>query len=443
MESGLTKSGIGNIGDIPWGTHFCQFYESKKDLLDILIPYFKTGLERNEFCIWGVFYPLDVRDARNALRRAVPGADARMASGDIEIVPQSLWYRGDSADDLLLPIRDWETKLEKALARGCAGMRVNVSAAWLVQRDRRDLNAYEHKFSEMIANRRMILLCAYPLPAGQADEISSAGHTHRFAIARRDGSWQAVATPELIHARAEVKRLNRELELRGIERTRERAIAESDRKQEAETLRDTQEALHASRERSLCYFGLGLVGMAIVSPTKGCIEVNDRLCDILGYKRSELTRTPWPALVHPDDLARDTADYHRILSGEIDGYLVPKRWLRKNGDTVHTNLSVTCRRHEDGSVDYFAAMIAEVPEPAKARLGPGQYDRSPYTEDLSRREREVARLVGMGRTVKEIAALLALSEKTVSTYRTRILTKLKLKSTAELIRYALQNRLVE
>ena len=55
----------------------------------------------------------------------------------------------------------------------------------------------------------------------------------------------------------------------------------------------------------------------------------------------------------------------------------------------------------------------------------------------------MTRLIGFGRTVKEIAAGLALSEKTVSTYRTRILTKLGLKNTAELIRYALKNGLAK
>ena len=51
--------------------------------------------------------------------------------------------------------------------------------------------------------------------------------------------------------------------------------------------------------------------------------------------------------------------------------------------------------------------------------------------------------MGLGRTVKEVAAMLALSEKTIGAYRSRVLTKLKLKSTAKLIPYALKNRLAE
>jgi two-component system invasion response regulator UvrY len=62
-------------------------------------------------------------------------------------------------------------------------------------------------------------------------------------------------------------------------------------------------------------------------------------------------------------------------------------------------------------------------------------------EALSDREHEVLRLIGTGRTVSEIAVELDLSPKTVSTYRTRILQKLRLRTSAELIRYALQHQL--
>lgn len=48
----LRPTGISGIGDIPWGTHFCQFYEDRQDLIDTLVPYIKAGLENNEFCLW-------------------------------------------------------------------------------------------------------------------------------------------------------------------------------------------------------------------------------------------------------------------------------------------------------------------------------------------------------------------------------------------------------
>jgi len=63
MAERIRKSGIGSIGDIPWGTHFCQFYQTKEDLLDILVPYFKAGLENNEFCMWITAKPLKEQEA--------------------------------------------------------------------------------------------------------------------------------------------------------------------------------------------------------------------------------------------------------------------------------------------------------------------------------------------------------------------------------------------
>jgi PAS domain S-box-containing protein len=434
MKDGLRSSGIGAVGDIPWGTHFCHFYENKVDLLDVLVPYFKAGLEQNECCIWGVFDPLNGQEVRNALDSVLPGATERIAAGDIEIVPQSQWHLGDGAADLRRVVRDWEEKLNQALTRGYAGMRVNVNAAWLAEKDKRNIDAYEDEFSALIANRRIIMLCACPLAVNPTAEILDAGSTHRFAIARQNGNWHVVETPELRRARAEVKRLKGEL-----------ASADIDRRQELVALESAKEALRASGARSLCYFELGLVGMAIVSPTDGCIEVNDRLCDILGYERHELMQMTWAAVVHPDDLVVDVRNYERIIAGEVEGYQIEKRWIRKDGDVVHTNCSMKCQRREDGSIDYFATMVEEVtglgPSPSGASAG--DWELGPGTQILSRRELEVTRLIGFGKSVKEIAAGLALSEKTVSTYRTRILTKLNLKSTAELMRYALKNRIAE
>ena len=67
----------------------------------------------------------------------------------------------------------------------------------------------------------------------------------------------------------------------------------------------------------------------------------------------------------------------------------------------------------------------------------------PLHEGLSDRELQVLRMLAVGTSVKEIGATLALSEKTISTYRHRILGKMKLRSNAELMRYALGVGLVE
>src|ERR1700730_12784085 len=45
-------TGISAVGDLPWGTHLCHFYDTKGDLIDILLPFFQAGLEANEYCMW-------------------------------------------------------------------------------------------------------------------------------------------------------------------------------------------------------------------------------------------------------------------------------------------------------------------------------------------------------------------------------------------------------
>src|SRR5271165_3801768 len=71
----IRRSGINVVGDRPWGTHFCNFYESKKDLLDMLLSFFKAGLEDNEFCMWVLSEPLSEQEAWDGLREAVPEFD--------------------------------------------------------------------------------------------------------------------------------------------------------------------------------------------------------------------------------------------------------------------------------------------------------------------------------------------------------------------------------
>ena len=67
----------------------------------------------------------------------------------------------------------------------------------------------------------------------------------------------------------------------------------------------------------------------------------------------------------------------------------------------------------------------------------------PPHETLSDREFEVLRLIASGKTVGEIAEILSLSDKTISTYRARILEKMGMKTNAELTHHAIQNKLVE
>lgn len=131
-------------------------------------------------------------------------------------------------------------------------------------------------------------------------------------------------------------------------------------------LQKAQKALtaeeHASMQRFHAYFDHSIVGLAITSLEKGWLEVNDALCNTLGYSRAELTRMTWMELTYPDDLAPDMAQFNRMLAGEIDSYAMDKRFVHKDGHPVHTRLAVSNVRKADGSVDYVVAMVEDISE---------------------------------------------------------------------------------
>jgi PAS domain S-box-containing protein len=127
------------------------------------------------------------------------------------------------------------------------------------------------------------------------------------------------------------------------------------------TLRvNDSEVVRATETQFRRYFDLGLVGMALTSPAKGCLEANAELCRMLGYSREELLRAAWTDLTHPDDLAADVAQFDRVMAGEIDGYVMDKRWIRKDGQVVYSTMAANCLRDADGSVLYFVALVQDM-----------------------------------------------------------------------------------
>ncbi|MCL3780093.1 PAS domain S-box protein [Prolixibacteraceae bacterium JC049] len=124
---------------------------------------------------------------------------------------------------------------------------------------------------------------------------------------------------------------------------------------------------HEENEKRLRnYFQLGLLGMAITSLDKGWIEVNDTICDFLGYSRDELMSKTWAELTHHDDIDLDVSLFESVLKGEREGYKIDKRFICKNGEIIYSELSVNCVRDDAGKVKYFLALINDITERKKA-----------------------------------------------------------------------------
>jgi diguanylate cyclase (GGDEF)-like protein/PAS domain S-box-containing protein len=111
------------------------------------------------------------------------------------------------------------------------------------------------------------------------------------------------------------------------------------------------------------FYEMPFIGMAITSPVTKCwLRCNDQLCEILGYSREELAEKSWVELTHPDDAEKDIGAFEQVMKGESEGYALNKRFIRKDQSIVITNTDVKCVRRNDGSVDYFVAMIRDITE---------------------------------------------------------------------------------
>lgn len=334
MVAELRPTGLSVVGDMPWGTHFCHFYETTQDLLDILLPYFTAGLEHNECCVWVTCEPLSAAEARHALRRAVPGADRHLAAGDIEIVPHMQWYLKDGAFDPQWVLNGWHAKLAQALTRGYAGLRVNGNEAWVEQQDWKAFAAYEHTLNASIANHPMLVLCTYPLAASSAAAILDVARTHEFALAKRHGRWEVVETPALKHAKADIQRLNAELEQRVMERTRQLTTAYAALQREMAERTRTEEVLRERERKYHSLFDSSHDVIVLVDATGNILEINRRGEHVTGYSQSELRHmNTLQHLVHAEDHALVQDVLTDVVQGQAREYAV--RWRTKTGRIVH------------------------------------------------------------------------------------------------------------
>jgi len=196
MEEKLRKTGINIIGDVSWGTHFCQFYQTKVDLIDILVPYFKAGLENNEFCMWVTSEPLNSEDASRALKKQVKNLDDYIKKGQIEILDYTQWYIKAERfypNDVL---QGWIEKEKRALKKRFEGLRLTGNTFWLQKRYWKDFTEYEAVVNSIIAKYRMLAVCTYCLDKCTASEIIDVVSNHQFALIKREGKWKIIESAE-------------------------------------------------------------------------------------------------------------------------------------------------------------------------------------------------------------------------------------------------------
>lgn len=146
---------------------------------------------------------------------------------------------------------------------------------------------------------------------------------------------------------------------------------------------DARGAGRTPAEAYRLFHDLPFIGMAVTSPsTKRWLQVNQTLCEFLGYPREVLVHKTWAELTHPGDLAQDTAAYLGVMRGESDGYKLDKRFIRADGTVVYATIDVKAVRNAEGVIDFFVATVADMS--ARVRAEQAARQSAEMLENLAR-----------------------------------------------------------
>ncbi len=127
----------------------------------------------------------------------------------------------------------------------------------------------------------------------------------------------------------------------------------TERKKAEVKLRISEETFRGSFEHAA-------IGMAVLNPEGKWVQVNNRVCEIVGYTPKELLNLTFQDITHPDDLYLDIKLLEELVAGEREYYHMDKRYYHKDGHIVYINLAVSIVRNEDGQPLFFVSQITDI-----------------------------------------------------------------------------------
>lgn len=120
--------------------------------------------------------------------------------------------------------------------------------------------------------------------------------------------------------------------------------------------------LNESEARFRGIFNQAAVGIALLDAQGSLLNVNQKLCEILGYSLDELLATTFAAITHPDDLQRDLHLSHALLDGSLDQFSIEKRYVHRDARIIWAMLFVRRIDAPAGEPPRFVSVIEDISE---------------------------------------------------------------------------------
>jgi hypothetical protein len=174
------------------GDHVCQFYRTAEELTEVLVPYYKVGLERRESCLWIAGDPCGAERASSEMRTAVADFDRRVAAGQMQIVSHEEWYArwGTlSARDAVKGMLTWK---DQALAAGYTGVRSGGNPSCLFESSPGGFLHFERIANKAFRGQPIVAICNYGLLRYSGKTVLDAMACHGFGLSKRSGQWVPV-----------------------------------------------------------------------------------------------------------------------------------------------------------------------------------------------------------------------------------------------------------
>ena len=153
----------------------------------------------------------------------------------------------------------------------------------------------------------------------------------------------------------------------GIQQTHLLAQVKRHAEELEQQVRRRTAALRASQARFQAVFEDSALGIALVNRKGQVIDSNPALQEMMGYSQDELEGMVFARLAHPDNLRDDADLYDELMAGERAFYRLEGRYLRKDGQPIHANLTVSLVRPTRGRPRFAVALVEDVTDQKRAQ----------------------------------------------------------------------------